>query len=339
MIKIIIFIIILILLTINIINLVKIKWNNDYLNLSSMQCKDTNNALYEYETYRYNLYNYLENSKYNNSIYKYKVTYNIINILIIVLLVLYLIKKKNKIVILLFLLYIIYSYINYNINIELKTIENNKTDTSNYYYRYSKIYKILNSLLYLDDDNNILNQQLQYYNKDLNNDKTFDEILSFNISNIYNISNSLEINNKKKEAYKKLDFVKYITLNELSPYFFKDYFDNMYVILDNNKYYLNELDSYDLINNKIKKQIGDKDDINYVQYYLENKNLLFNNTNEIKTPLILNRNTNLLLIIYIILLIILLHYLYTILNSKNYILLLFILFIMYILLFYIYLRG
>jgi len=71
--------ILLIILTINLINLIKIKWNNDYFKKNYDECYVLNSqSLYEIETYRYNLYNYIyniESNSFKNTINSYNLTY------------------------------------------------------------------------------------------------------------------------------------------------------------------------------------------------------------------------------------------------------------------------
>lgn len=332
--------ILLIILTINLINLIKIKWNNDYFKENYNQCYILNSkSLYELETYRHKLYKYIyniENNNFENTINTNKITFKLIIIILIILLLLnikdiYINYTINKVLISIVILVIIliYIYINNKISSDYEKIDNAKKDKTNNINKYRIVYKILNSLLYLDDNNNIINEKLNFKINKIKNNKTFDKYLESNISQIYNTSNINEINYLKMQSYKKLDFIKYINLDEISPFYFKEYFDNIYIILDNNKIFLNNISDNSIINDMIKKsllksgeKIEDIDGIDYITYYNENKDLLFNvNTVENEISNIINNNgiIYLLLIIYILIIIIIFHILYLTINKKIYI--------------------
>jgi hypothetical protein len=174
----------------------------------------------------------------------------------------------------------------------------------------------------------------------IKNNKTFDKYLESNISQIYNTSNQNEINYLKMQSYKKLDFIKYINLDEISPFYFKEYFDNIYIIVDNNKIFLNNISDNSLINNMIKnallksgEKVEDIDGIDYIKYYNENKSLLFD-INRIKNEIsnIINDNwiIYILLIIYIFIIIITFHILYYTINKNIYIIILLIIKILFL---------
>lgn len=82
--------ILLFVLTINLINLIKIKWNNDYFKENYNQCYILNNkSLYELETYRHKLYKYIyniDNKNYEDTVNINIITFKIIIILLILLL-------------------------------------------------------------------------------------------------------------------------------------------------------------------------------------------------------------------------------------------------------------
>ena len=82
-------ILIFILYSINVLDIISIKWHNDLFKSNYDQCYILNNiSLYEIETYRYNLNNYIKSKKYNDTIENIKFTYDIIIKLSIILLVL-----------------------------------------------------------------------------------------------------------------------------------------------------------------------------------------------------------------------------------------------------------
>ena len=70
--KIILFILLLI-LTINSLFIIKLKWYNDYFVKNFDECFKTNNKfLYEIETYRYKLFNFIYNNEYKELIDQFK---------------------------------------------------------------------------------------------------------------------------------------------------------------------------------------------------------------------------------------------------------------------------
>lgn len=347
--------ILLIVLTINLINLIKIKWNNDYFKENYNQCYKLNNkSLYELETYRHKLYRYvynIDNKNYENTINTNNITFKVITIIIILLLLLsikdiYINYKSKKILIslLLLIVLVIYFYVGNKISTDHEIIKNERKKRENYLNKYRIIYKILNSLMYLDENNNIKNEILKFKINKIENNKTFDKYLESNISQIYDTSNKNELNYLKMQGYKKLDFVKYLNLNEISPFYFKEYFDNIYIILDDQKIYLNEISDNTRINYLIRIQllnsgekIEDIDNIDYIKYYNENKNLLFD-LNKIKNEISDKINNNemiyILLILYILFLLIIFHILYIIINKQIYIITVLIAIIIFLLLFW-----
>jgi hypothetical protein len=351
MIEKILLLILLIVLTINLINLIKIKWNNDYFKENFNQCYILNSkSLYELETYRHKLYKYIyniDNNNFENTINTNKITLKIIIILLVILLLfsikdIYINYRANKVLISIVVLIIIliYIYISNKTSSDHEKIEEVKKDKRNNINKYRIVYKILNSLLYLDENNNIINETFNFRMNKIKNNKTFDKYLESNISQIYNTSNQNEINYLKMQSYKKLDFIKYINLDEISPFYFKEYFDNIYIIVDNNKIFLNNISDNSLINNMIKnallksgEKVEDIDGIDYIKYYNENKSLLFD-INRIKNEIsnIINDNwiIYILLIIYIFIIIITFHILYYTINKNIYIIILLIIKILFL---------
>ena len=352
MIENIILLILLIVFTLNIIYLIKIKWNNDYFKKNYDECYVLNSkSLYEIETYRYNLYSYIyniESNSFKNTINSYNITYILVIILTLILLILYIkdiyinyLPEKIIGIIIILLLLLSYIFIGNLIKKGLNKIEDEKKNQNNNLYKYQLVYKIFNNLLYLNNKDNILNEIFKFKISSIENTKTFDKILDTKISEIYNISDENEINYIKKISLEKLDYIKYINLDNISPFYFKEYFDNIYIIINNKKYYLNELKNNDSINEKIREKIKRDDNIDYVKYFLENKDLIFNLEeldNEITK--ILNSKTNIIIniLIYIIFIMILFHYLYISINSISYSYILFIIILIYLFLLWIKLR-
>tara|TARA_B100001540_G_C15816611_1_gene647877 strand:- start:8641 stop:9732 length:1092 start_codon:yes stop_codon:yes gene_type:complete len=354
-------ILIFILYSINILDIISIKWHNDLFKSNYEQCYILNNmSLYEIETHRYKLNNYIKSKKYNDTIENFKFVFDIIIKLSIILLVLIVlisvynseINKIKEIVIIIITIIIItlYYYIGNNIineNKELKKEINN--DKSNILYKYDIVYKICNILIYIDENNNIFNEILKYkYTNIINNKRLIDQLES-NISKIEDISDETKINFILNESINKLDYLKYINLDELSPYFYKEYFDNMYIIYNNNKIDIKELKNNKKkeINNIIEKKLIDNNieiegkGFDYINYFIENKDILFKMVDvDDKTKNTLNNNYNIiiLIIIYIIIFILISHYILIKINKNIYILILLLITIIYLLLLWIKLR-
>jgi hypothetical protein len=351
--EILVIIIVLTLLIINYCSMINIVYENDYNKYNKKVCDENK---YEIETYRYNLYNYIFGDKYKKSNIIYKQTTNLILILTIIILIFYILyvynnknsKKKIIIIIIYILLLLLFIKVSFNTEKIHKKIYNKVNENGNDLYRYIKVYKILNALLYMDEDNaNIKDEILEYSNKDKKNTMTFNDILENNISNYHRIVNTNEIKYKKRLAIERLDILKYMILNEDSFLYFKEYFANIYIIINKKKYYLKELKSNQEINNKIERRLientkdyedddslstklilnGDKD---YIRYLEDNKDIILNKTytrdnnfkeiNNIIEELKINN------IIYIIIIsivgLILSHILYKKINDIRYILVL-----------------
>lgn len=109
-----------------------------------------------------------------------------------------------------------------------------------------------------------------------------DKIIEKNIGNFENIVNISKIKNIKKEAYENLDFVKYLVLDKMSPYYLK-YFDNVYVRLPENStnMFSNSENTYlkDLYTNRMLSidYIDLKNKINSINTKIEEQNAYTNN--------------------------------------------------------------
>ena len=341
MIEQILLIILLITYIINIVNIITLIWYNDYFKKNYDNCYISNNtSLYELETYRNKLADFLyntDNVNLNNIENNIIITsYIIISILIllIILSIKYNYYNNNNSLFTIILIIIIISYydISNKVKKKISNIKKLKFDKSEQIYKYNLSFKILNSLLYLDNSNNIFNEIFEYNTKSIKNEKTFDEKLSINIGNIYNTNNKREIEYIKSKSINNLNFLNYVNLNEISPFYFKNYFTDLYIKMNDNKIYIKNIKNTDYINSIIKKNLlksGEKEEnianINYIKYYIENKNLIFKLKN-VKGKIIDNINVYYDLIYHIILLIlilkILLHYIYYKSTSNVYIIIL-----------------
>ena len=183
MIEQILFIILLITFVINILNIITLIWYNDYFNKNYDNCYISNNAsLYELETYRSKLTDFL----YNNDNKNFKnIQNNITNtckVIIIILIILILLSIKytyynnNNIIFTIYLIsiLIIYYVISNKIKKKLTNIENLKFNSNEQIFKYNLSFKILNSLLYLNDSDNIFNEIFEYNTKLVKNEKTYE---------------------------------------------------------------------------------------------------------------------------------------------------------------------
>ena len=145
---------------------------------------------------------------------------------------------------------------------------------------------------------------------------------------------------------KKRDFLKFINLDNTSPYYFQEYFDDIYTINDKNKIYLTDLVNNEYkkksINDKINILLGDEKIIDPINYFNNNKDILFNNTN-LEDEEIVNIIKNyahiiIHLLLYIILFMLILHYIYILINNTLYSIIIFIILLLYLILLWLILK-
>lgn len=341
MIEQILLIILLITYIINIVNIITLIWYNDYFKKNYDNCYISNNtSLYELETYRSKLADFLYNSENNNLknietniiITSYIIISTMILLLLLSIKYSYYNNNNNLFTIFLFMILIIYYVISNKIKKKINNIKKLKFDKSEQIYKYNLSFKILNSLLYLNNSDNVFNEIFEYNTKSVKNEKTFEEKLSINIGNIYNTNNKREIEYIKSKSINNLNFLNYINLNEISPFYFKKYFTNLYIKMGDDIIYIKNIKYTNYINKIIKENLlksGEKEEdianIDYIKYYNENKNLIFKLKN-IKGKIVNNLNTYNDLIYHIILLLlifkIILHYIYYKSTSNIYIIIL-----------------
>lgn len=341
MIEQILLIILLITYIINIVNIITLIWYNDYFKKNYDNCYISNNtSLYELETYRSKLADFLYNSENNNLknietniiITSYIIISTMILLLLLSIKYSYYNNSNNLFTIFLFMILIVYYVISNEIKKKINNIKKLKFDKSEQIYKYNLSFKILNSLLYLNNSDNVFNEIFEYNTKSVKNEKTFEEKLSINIGNIYNTNNKREIEYIKSKSINNLNFLNYINLNEISPFYFKKYFTNLYIKIGDDIIYIKNIKDTNYINKIIKENLlksGEKEEdianIDYIKYYNENKNLIFKLKN-IKGKIVNNLNTYNDLIYHIILLLlifkIILHYIYYKSTSNIYIIIL-----------------
>jgi hypothetical protein len=302
----------LILLPINFKSMLDFKWHIDYFIKRDEVCDSQRWAAFELETLRYNTATFIHD---NDSQYKkhikqdFKNTYGIITTIVgfivavlilyhIIVFVMYIISLLGYniwkppyldlggtfvfISILIFL--IIYIAVSSQYMKKLNDIEND-TNLQAYY----NVYKILNAVMLIG---NMKNVELKYSFEGLDK-STLDQILEKNIASYENIYVSSKVKMLKEEAYKNVDFLKYLTFDKYSAYYLP-YFDNVYVnynMADNK--FLEDLyrekteqkteqktqqkTEYDEINASIASLIRDKvtvKDGDYIKYYIDHKDIL-----------------------------------------------------------------
>lgn len=219
----------------NFTQMLRFNWYIDYFKTHDRTCK----SRYEIERYRYRLYNFLyniENDAYSSIYERYKVTYFmfITYFSIFVFVFTYVIYKTLVtsyttfvIYIFFFVIWVVYTTVNGLILDGFNKINDKKVNKDRYLYKYSTVYKILNAIIYIS---NLKDTTLEYSFDKFNRNETLDKIIENNIATYENIDNVAKIKNIKEKSYKELDFVRYVVLDRMSPYYLK-YFDNVYIIL------------------------------------------------------------------------------------------------------------
>ena len=220
----------------------------------------------EYETYRHNMYRFLygiDNDDFIKSIDLFSYSYYTMIVLLMIILISFIfnffnLKSENLTFLYVYIIfYITYIYIGYEIIKNFNNLKNSLKNEENEIFKYAKIYKILNAIMYIND----FKENTLHYT-DINIvPKKFDDIITNNIASYKNISDSRKIIQIKKNEYMKLDFIKYITLDKTSPYYFKKYYKDIYINIRNDKYltddiyYISSLknkDALDIFNSQFK---------------------------------------------------------------------------------------
>ncbi len=229
--------------------LLNLKWQLDYMITKDNLCKNYRWTKFEVESLRYSLLQFFygddktfEKLRQNNvTVYSVFVTYFVlILILLIIALIFYPILAFGIALVIFMIFFIIIVVIN---SLFMKSYD----DIYNYIYledsdifKYYAVYKILSAVIIIS---NLKDEKLEFTYEKLNDaELTFDDVLERNIASYENISQSSKVVSIKQDAYKKLDFLKYIVFDKTSPYYLK-YFDNVYARLPNadNHYFLSEL--------------------------------------------------------------------------------------------------
>lgn len=221
------------LFSMNFAEMLKFKWNIDYFHLHDKICK----SRYEAERYRYRIYAFLYNLHDDTyaSIYKnYKTTY----ILFITYFSLFVISffavsywtkiyTALPIYAFIFVIWVVYTTVNGILLDSFNKINKDIINKEKFLYRYNVVYKILNAIIRIS---NLKDTVLEYSYDKMPSEEPLDTVIEHNIGIFENINNIAKIRIIKEKAYNNLDFVKYLVLDYMSPYYLK-YFDNVYIRL------------------------------------------------------------------------------------------------------------
>lgn len=251
-------IIIIILLNFSIIY--NINWYNDYFNTIANMCKK-NKKKFELETYRYNIYNFLDkNKKYiNNAKFKFYISFILILVISIIWslynIVLSFSTSTNNNIDGIIMLVFIFFYIIIAVNIlnNLSKLDLLISDEQN--NTYKNVYEILNAILYINNERKTV---FKYENENMKNNSTFDKQLENNISIINNTAKLSDMRMIKNTAYNSLDFLKYFMLNKSSRYNL-EFFNNIYILIKGKdyyeKFYINDYDNDNIVYRKLNTLI------------------------------------------------------------------------------------
>lgn len=233
----------------------KFKWNVDYFYMRDKSCYRKNWTKFEIESYRYNLYAFFYNiywysyldtkghdisDKYVSYSFKtikdsYSAVYFVFIAYIIILMIgfaAFLVFKGTIFAWALYamtiIVFVVYFVVNGIVIANFNKMQDMMNNQNNALFRYNAVYKILNAIILIS---NLQNLPVEYAYYKLNENKlTFEEILQSNIAACENLANTSKIIQVKNNVYENLDFIKYMVLDKVSPFYWK-YFDNPYIRL------------------------------------------------------------------------------------------------------------
>lgn len=265
--------------------LLNLKWQLDFMITKDSLCKNYRWTKFEVESLRYSLSQFFygddktfEKLRQDNiNVYSVFVTYLILILIsLIITLIFYPILALAIALCIFMVFFIIIMVIN---GLFAKSYD----DIYNYIYmqdsdifEYYAVYKILSAVMIIS---NLKDEKLEFTYEKLNESElTFDDVLERNIASYENISHSSKVISIKQDAYKNLDFLKYVVFDKTSPYYLK-YFDNVYARLPNtdNNYFLSEL--------KTNKPPQDERATKITEFYTKLKAFYDNDKNDDKTPI------------------------------------------------------
>jgi hypothetical protein len=226
-------------LILNFKSLIDFQWNIDYIVSKDAVCEKQRWTAFEVESARYNLSNFRYGDRYSSIKKQFTDTYAIVTTifgllfvfsifgLIIRFAVHFLGFNSSSldnipflwILIPMFIFLLIYITVTSKYLDNFKEIEEDPSLTS-----YYKVYKILNAIIVTG---NVKDIELKYAFEGLDKD-TLDHILEKNIASYEDISMSSRVKDIKAQAYKNLDFLKYLVFDKYSAYYLP-YFDHVYI--------------------------------------------------------------------------------------------------------------
>jgi hypothetical protein len=280
----------------NFLPMLELKWYIDYFKITDKLCDKVSASKLEIESLRYNIYNFLTSDdqykklekEYTSSYYALIVTITFTFVVAIVLICLSYITEdswfydyfKDSYILAFFvgsnntsvgiilialtiiyaMFYIIITTVNTVILDNFKNINAYIVDPQTDLCKYYLTYKILNAIIMISN----LENKVFEYNYDKLNEKedTLDIIIEKNIASYANLTNGADIKNIKIQAYRDLDFLKYLVFDRASVYYLK-YFNNPYIRMPTkitNQYDVTEnvylKDLYNKHNNKSKETVA-----------------------------------------------------------------------------------
>lgn len=269
----------------NFIQILRFKWYIDYYNMIDAMCNTKSWTKYEVESMRYNLYSFLYNIHdktfleiYNNYVTTYGTFISFYWLFIGILT--YAFRMTGGILMswivyaFVLIIGIVYTIVNSILLAKFKKLHTNIAQNDNYLNRYQNVYRILNAIILFS---NLKEVELEFNLDELNESPmTLDKIIENNIGSYENLSSVSKIRNIKLQAYKRLDFVKYLVLNPTSPFFLK-YFNNIYARLPDTSTY-----QYDVSENIYLNYLFSKDiDIELIKIvFIKMQSLLEQNTEQ-----------------------------------------------------------
>jgi hypothetical protein len=271
----------------NFLPMLELKWYIDYFKITDKLCNKISKSKLEIESLRYNIYNFLTSDdqykklekEYTTSYYALIVTITLIFIIFIILVCLSYISEDSKfydyfknsyilaffvgsndtsigsilmtLTILYAIFYIIITTVNTIVLDNFKNINAYIVDPNTDLCKYYLTYKILNAIIIISN----LENKVFEYNYDKLNEKedTLDIILEKNVSSYTNLTNGADIKNIKMQAYRDLDFLKYLVFDRTSVYYLK-YFNNPYIQMPTKI-----TNQYDVTENVYLKDLYNKD--------------------------------------------------------------------------------
>jgi hypothetical protein len=225
-------------LIINFVCVVDFKWHIDYFISKDGVCEKLRWTALEIESMRYNFATFLKdpNGKFASIRKDYVNTYSIVTTVLGLLLLLAVfmiavallgvdlsqsdnLQPYYWIIFATVPMLIIFIAVTSRYLKNFDDIKNDKELTA-----YYNVYKIVSAVMISSGMKNV---ELKYSFEGLGKD-TLDNILEKNIASYEDVHVSSKVKEIKQEAYKKLDFLKYLVFDKYSPYYLP-YFDNIYI--------------------------------------------------------------------------------------------------------------